>query len=86
MHQPPPAADAAEPAGTASVPVSLLSALAADAAGTVDPLIPLANSSDRLLYFLNPYKTPPQANPYNIIDFCYYYMGEVTMDNYFYSQ
>ena len=63
MHQPPPAADAAEPAGTASVPVSLLSAPAADAAETFYPLIPSAYLADALTDLENPYKTPPQVQP-----------------------
>ena len=85
MHQSPLATAVAERAGTAIAPASLLLVPAADAAGTVDFPNLSANSSDRLLYFLNPYKTPPQASPYSIIDFLLL-VGEVAMDNYFYSQ
>ena len=85
MHQSPLAADAAERAGTATAPASLLLVPAADAAGTVDFPNLSTYFVDRLLYFLNPYKTPPQVNPSSIVDFLLL-VGEVAMDNYFYSQ
>ena len=63
MHQSPLAADAAGKAGTAIAPAVVLSAPATDAAGTTDPIILSTYFVDRLLYFLNPYKTPPQVQP-----------------------
>ena len=71
MHQFPLEVVVAEPIRTANVLGSLLSAPAADAAGTFYPLIPSAYLADALTDLENPYKTPPKCNPSSIVDFYY---------------